>query len=227
MKSKFQSSDIVLAPSSLSYDNLTNFPIDLITDLKNSNVKWLHCDIMDGLFVDNKTNMDASHITAIKKSTNVFIDVHLMVKDPLDFYIDKFANFKSDLITIHYEIDHNIKNLLLKIKDLGIKPGLAVSPNTRIESIYPYLDLLDLVLIMTVNPGLGGQELIKGCLNKAKLIASEIEKRNLNIRIQLDGGVNESNAIECIKSGADTLVCGSSFAASRDKFLFEKNILNK
>ena len=71
MKSKFQSSDLVLAPSSLSYDNLANFPIDLITDLKNSNVKWLHCDIMDGLFVDNKTNMDASHITAIKKSTNV------------------------------------------------------------------------------------------------------------------------------------------------------------
>ena len=175
-----------------------------IERLNNSNVDYIHFDVMDGKFVKNK-NISLSEITKLIDKVKKKIDIHLMVNDPIK-YIDKVSFYNIDFITIHYEIQ-NLENTIEKIKNCGFKVGIAVKPETDIEDIYYLLDRVNLVLIMSVNPGKSGQEFIKETSIKITKLKEEINKRNLNVKISVDGGIN-SKVLDYVKD-ADILVSAS------------------
>ena len=157
-----------------------------IEKLNNSNTDFIHLDIMDGMFVDN-TFITKEELPKVIESCNKKIDIHLMVDNPKE-YIDICKGYDISYITIHYELDDFLE-LVNYIKDNGFKVGVAIKPDTDIEKIYDYLDILDLVLVMSVNPGYSGQTFIDSSEDKINKLKSEIEKRNLNTLISVDGGV--------------------------------------
>lgn len=175
-----------------------------IERLNNSNVDYIHFDVMDGKFVKNK-NISLNEITKLIDKVKKKIDIHLMVNNPSK-YIDKVSFYNIDFITIHYEIK-NLENTIEKIKNCGFKVGIAVKPETDIEDIYYLLDRVNLVLIMSVNPGKSGQEFIKETSIKITKLKEEINKRNLNVKISVDGGIN-SKVLDYVKD-ADILVSSS------------------
>ena len=164
---------------------------------------------MDGIFVPN-TQMPIEEILELEKYSNIPLDIHLMVNNPEE-YIDKLANKNIECITIHIEIDKNIDDLINKIKSLGYKVGLSLKPNTKVSTLLPFLDKIDLVLIMSVEPGFGGQQFMPNSLNKAK----ELRELKPNLTLEIDGGINNTN-IEEVKKYIDIAVVGSYITKSNN-----------
>ena len=183
-------------------DNL----IENIEKLNKTNTDYIHYDIMDGKFVSN-TSFSFDEITNINNHVTKPLDVHLMVNDPKS-YINFFKKFNPEFITIHYEIDNLLENINL-IKENNIKVGVSIKPNTNIEVLYEILNKIDLILIMSVEPGRGGQVFIDSSIDKIKALKKYINDNKLNTLIEVDGGINDITSKECINSGVDILVSGS------------------
>ena len=196
---------IKISPSILSSNNR----IESIKKLNNTNADYLHIDTMDGIFVPN-TQMPIEEILELEKNSNIPLDIHLMVNNPEE-YIGKLANKNIECITIHIEIDKNIDDLINKIKSLGYKVGLSLKPNTKVSTLLPFLDKIDLVLIMSVEPGFGGQQFMPNSLNKAK----ELRELKPNLTLEIDGGINNTN-IEEVKKYIDIAVVGSYITKSNN-----------
>ncbi len=180
--------------------------LKVIKEIDKTNVDYIHIDIMDGKFVSNKSFI-FSEIRNISKYTSKKLDVHLMVNNP-NTYIENYATLNVEYITIHYEINMDIYSLINKIKGYGIKCGLSIKPETDINSVIPYLKEIDLILVMAVNPGMGGQEFLLSTIERIKQL-KQIIANYPNILIEVDGGINDIIAPLCIEAGADILVSGS------------------
>lgn len=188
--------------------------IDKIKILNNTNTDYIHLDIMDGIFVPN-TSFDFDTIKEVTSNTDKKLDVHLMVSNPLK-YIEEYKTINPEFITIHYEIENPIE-CIRAIKNNNIRVGVSIRPDTDVEKIYNLLHDIDLVLIMSVEPGKGGQMFISDTLNKVVKLRKYIDENKLNTIIEIDGGINNSNAKSCINSGVDILVSGS-FITNSDNY---------
>lgn len=201
-----------IAPSMLSCD----FSVmrEELIKIDRCGADWVHLDVMDGHFVPNLT-IGPSVIQAIRPYTKLPFDVHLMITHPLN-YVEAFAKAGSDILTFHIESDSDTAQTISKIKEMGMKPGLSVKPGTPIESVYPYLDDLYLVLVMTVEPGFGGQKFMANMMPKVKALKEEIKRRNLNLLIEIDGGVSADNISLAAEAGVDVSVAGTSVFKAED-----------
>ena len=200
----------IVSPSLLAAD-FTNLEAE-IRRTEQSGADMLHLDIMDGMFVTN-LSFGVPVVSALRKITDITFDTHLMVQDPIRL-IEKFAKAGSDYITFHIESDSDVGETIKLIKSFGVKAGLSVKPKTPIEAVYPYLDDLDLVLIMTVEPGYGGQSFMPDMLPKMTALKEEITKRGLSTIIEVDGGVNDKTGKQSVEAGANALVAGTYLYAS-------------
>lgn len=198
----------------ISVSILTKNDRETILKLNDTDIDYLHIDTMDGKFV-KEYNFPISQIEEVSNYTNKKLDVHLMVTDPL-FYVEQLPIAKIEYLTVHYETLNNDLDIIKKIKNNGIKCGISVKPSTDIKDIFYLLDKIDLVLIMSVEPGYGGQKFLLSSLDKVRELKEEIDKRNLNITISIDGGINNDNARSCIEAGCDMLVSGSYIISSND-----------
>ena len=186
-----------------------------ISELDMSKVEYIHFDVMDGDFVPNLT-FGPQFISDLRLKTNKIFDVHLMIHR-VDKFLDDYIKAGSNIITFHYEIDENINHIIDRIKKENIKAGIAIKPNTSWEKIKKYLHLVDQVIIMTVEPGFGGQSFLTDQVEKIKSISNYIKKNNLKVDIEIDGGVNYDTGKLSIDAGANILVAGS--------FLFKQSNL--
>lgn len=186
-----------------------------VAEIERGGADMAHLDVMDGMFV---TNMSFGFpiIESLRKVSNIVFDVHLMIAAP-ERYVERFAEAGADIITFHYEAASDSAALLQRIRSLGKKAAISVKPATPIDVVYPLLPLCDMVLVMTVEPGYGGQALIPECLDKVKALRAEIERQGLSVDIQVDGGINEKNAGAAITAGANVLVAGSAVFRAEDK----------
>src|SRR5208283_190232 len=176
---------------------------------------WLHLDIMDGLFVPNISFGPAVVAAVRQHAKKLFFDVHLMCSKP-EILLEPFAGAGADQIIIHVELGEQVESLIWKIKKLGKKVGLAVNPPTAITAAQPHLEQIDMLLVMTVNPGFGGQSFIHECLPKIQQAEAWRRERKLNYRLEVDGGINNQTAAECARAGADTFVAGTALFRRRN-----------
>lgn len=183
-------------------------------NMKRCGADWLHIDVMDGHFVPNIT-LGAPIVKCMRKCSDLVFDVHLMISDPQK-YIPDFAKAGADVITFHIESNGDAAETVELIRSLGCTPAIAVKPGTEIETVFPYLDKLGMVLVMTVEPGFGGQSFMADMMPKIEKLRSELERRNLTCDIQVDGGVNAKTAEVCAKAGANVLVAGSAVFGADD-----------
>tara|TARA_B100001123_G_C14816551_1_gene830469 strand:- start:10 stop:669 length:660 start_codon:yes stop_codon:yes gene_type:complete len=199
-------SNIKISPSILSAD-FSKLGKE-IQDLEKAKADLIHIDVMDGHFVPNIT-IGPEVIKKLRKYTSLPFDVHLMVS-PVHNFIKNFAEAGSDIITIHPEATDNLESSIKKIKSYNKKAGVSLNPETPIEKVLPVLNLIDLVLIMSVNPGFGGQKFMPETLEKVKKLKKEINSKNLKTQIEIDGGINFENSKSAIKAGVDILVSGTT-----------------
>lgn len=178
-----------------------------ISMINDSKADWFHIDVMDGVFVPN-ISFGTPIMNVLKKYTKKPLDVHLMIINP-DNYIEKFAELGSRVLTVHFEACTHLHRTIQRIKSLNMKAGVAINPHTPISSLESIIKEIDLVCIMSVNPGFGGQSFIETTYQKIKDLKSLINKRNSKTLIEIDGGVNSENAKKLIENGADVLVAGS------------------
>lgn len=202
----------MIAPSLLSA-NFTKLS-DEIEMLNNSNADWIHLDIMDGVFVPNIT-FGFSIIKQIKKIAKKPLDVHLMIVEP-ERYIKKFKDVGADILTIHYETSIHLHRTLEEIRAFGMKAGVAINPHTNVELLKNVISISDLILIMSVNPGFGGQKFIDETFGKIKETKKLINLKNKSCIIEVDGGIDISNAKNLYKSGADVLVAGNAVFSAKN-----------
>lgn len=175
---------------------------------------YLHLDVMDGHFVPN-ISFGAPVIGSIRKLTNLVFDVHLMISDPLK-YLEDFRKAGADLITFHIESDSPVEETLDKIHALGCKTGLSIKPGTPAQAVFPYLHKTDMILVMTVEPGFGGQSFMQETMSKVTTIKNEIDRLSLDVDIQVDGGINEETVKTAAKAGANVFVAGSAVFKAAD-----------
>ena len=212
----------ILSPSILSCDYM-NMERDfkLCADV---GVKWLHVDVMDGHFVPNLT-FGYGMVGAMRKVTDLVLDVHLMIDTPIR-YAEQFCKAGADYLTIHVESDtrENTRACLEKIRSMGVKPGIVVKPKTPAEDIAEFLPLVDMVLVMTVEPGFGGQKFMADMMPKLNQLRKMLDEVNPQCHLEVDGGVDLNTCITCKENGADVLVAGSAFFGTQDKAAFTKQI---
>ena len=208
----------ILSPSILSADYM-HFHADM-DETKRNGAKWLHVDIMDGHFVPN-LSFGYSWVKAMRKITDLTLDVHLMIDTPIK-YAEEFCKAGSDYLTIHVEADtpENIKKTLDLIRSMGVKPGIVVKPKTPAEAVAPYLEMVDMVLVMTVEPGFGGQKFMADMMPKLKTLREMLDKVNPDCHLEVDGGVDLTTGEICKANGADVLVAGSAFFGAADRKAF-------
>lgn len=200
---------IYVSPSILSAD-FANLERD-IKRIKDGGADWVHVDVMDGHFVPNIT-IGVPVVASIRKVTKLPLDVHLMIENP-EKYVEPFVKAGADILTFHYECGTDIKKTIDLIKSFGIKVGLSIKPKTNPDVVFPYLKDLDLLLVMTVEPGFGGQKFMQDCADKIPVIK---EKAPENLIIQVDGGINAETARICTFYGANSLVAGNYIYKSAD-----------
>ena len=212
----------ILSPSILSADYM-HFHEDM-DRTKADGARWLHVDIMDGHFVPN-LSFGYSWVKSMRAITDLVLDVHLMIDTPIK-YAEEFCKAGADYLTIHVEADtpENIAKTLELIRSKGVKPGIVLKPNTPAEALEPYLDKVDLVLVMTVEPGFGGQKFMEHMMPKLKQLRTMLDKVNPACHLEVDGGVDLKTAEICKANGANVLVAGSAFYGAADRAAFVKAI---
>ena len=208
----------ILSPSILAAD-----PMNMQKDLENAaqaGAKWLHIDVMDGTFVPN-LSFGYSTVKAVNGISDLVLDVHLMIEKPIR-YVEHFCKAGADILTIHVEADtpENTKAALEQIRAMGVKPGIVLKPKTPAEALAPYLPLVDLVLVMTVEPGFGGQKFMADMMPKLKQLRAMLDEVNPACHLEVDGGVDLTTAEICKANGADVLVAGSAFYGAADRPAF-------
>ncbi|HPI54213.1 MAG TPA: ribulose-phosphate 3-epimerase [Chitinophagaceae bacterium] len=202
----------LIAPSVLSADFLQlSRDIKMIND---SAADWFHLDVMDGRFVPN-ISFGLPVIAAIKREAQKTLDVHLMIEEPGN-YAEAFAKTGADILSVHLEACPHLHRNLQQIRSLGMKTGVAINPHTPVQSMFDVLHDIDVVCMMSVNPGFGGQKFIEHTLTKIKDLKAEINRRSLNTLIEIDGGVTLENAASIVAAGADVLVAGNTVFASEN-----------
>ena len=203
---------IKVAPSILSADFARL--ADEIARVEAAGADWLHIDVMDGHFVPNLT-VGAPVVAAIRKVTNLPLDVHLMVSNP-ERLVDAFAAAGADWLSVHVETAPHLNRLITHIRELGVRPGVVLNPATPLAVLEEILPEVDMVLLMSVNPGFGGQKFIPAVLSKIRRLKEQIKQGGRPVLIEVDGGINSSTASEVVNSGADVLVAGSAVFGSID-----------
>lgn len=180
----------------------------------DAGAEMIHIDIMDGVFVPN-LSFGLSVVEALRPKSDIIFDVHLMIIEPHK-YIKRFADAGADIITFHYESKSNIDETIELIRSTGAKVSMSISPDTPAEVLFPYLDRLDMLLVMTVHPGFGGQKLIPECLGKVRTLRRYAEEHGINIDIEVDGGITLANINDAYDAGANVIVAGSSVFLAQD-----------
>ncbi len=203
----------IVAPSLLAA-NHGEFALG-IKAIEEAGLTWVHLDIMDGHFVPN-ISFGPQVVADLRPRTQLHFDVHLMLSHP-DRFIAPFVKAGANRLTVHVEADHNVGQTLKAIKDAGISAGIAMNPDCDPTRLLPYLDAVDLVLCMTVFPGFGGQAFIPSVLKSIEFLSAERQKRGLNFRVEVDGGINAETGRLCRSAGADTLVAGTAFYKAPDR----------
>lgn len=204
---------VKIAPSILSAD--FSKLGEEIKDVERGGADYIHVDVMDGHFVPNIT-IGPLIVEAIRPITKLPLDVHLMIENP-DQYIEAFANAGADYLTVHVEACKHLHRTIHYIKSFGVKAGVVLNPATPVQTIEHVIDDIDMVLLMTVNPGFGGQKFIEQVLPKIRQVKELVDKKGLSVEIEVDGGVNEETARKCVEAGANVLVAGSAIYNERDR----------
>ncbi|AHN20869.1 ribulose-phosphate 3-epimerase [Lysinibacillus varians] len=194
-----------------------------VKDVERAGAKLIHIDVMDGHFVPN-ISFGSIVLDAIRPLTDLPLDVHLMIENP-DQYIEQFAKAGADYITVHVEACRHLHRTIQLIRSYGVKPGVVLNPHTPIETIQHVLQDIDMVLFMTVNPGFGGQKFIHSVVPKIEALSTIIKERNLDVAIEIDGGINAETIVPCAKAGATIFVAGSAIYSKEDRTAALQEIL--